>query len=308
MAPGSSALSQLHIPHLLSTRDLDKHQVDYLLQRAAELEGQNDQHLVGKIAATLFFEPSTRTRLSFESAMLRRGGGVISATDAAVSSSSAKGESLEDTIAVVSGYADVIVLRHPQAGAAQRAAAVATVPVINAGDGDGEHPSQALLDLHCVGRELGHIDGIHIAFCGDLKHSRTVHSLLHLLRHYRNIHVSLIAPADLLPRADLLAELREAGVVCETVDALTSIATDVDVVYQTRPQTERWAAPNNTTSMPQIDRRVMDRLSRHAIVMHPLPRTDEIAPEVDQDPRAAYFRQAIGGVAVRMALLEAVLA
>jgi aspartate carbamoyltransferase catalytic subunit len=282
------------LDHVVSAHQFDRALLEHVVERAGALDGVRDQRLEGRIMATLFYEPSTRTRLSFESAMVRMGGSVIGTEAAREFSSAIKGETLEDTVRMVEAYADVIVLRHDEAGAAARAAAVASVPIVNAGDGPGEHPTQALLDLVTIRRELGRVDGLHVVLCGDLRHGRTARSLALLLTLYQGVRISLVAPQVVQMDDDILALLRSRGVPYTVTDSLLEAVPDADVVYQTRIQKERFA-------------RVMERLPEGAIVMHPLPRVDEIHPEVDADPRAAYFRQARNGVAVRMALLEMLL-
>ena len=298
------------LTHVISSEQFDRARLDMLFARAAELDGVRNQRLAGRIMATLFYEPSTRTRLSFESAMLRLGGSVLGTEAAHAFSSAIKGETLEDTIRMVSTYADVIVLRHDQLGAASRAAAVAAVPVINAGDGPGEHPTQALLDLFTIKRELGRIDGVHVAFCGDLRFGRTARSLALLLALYPGVRFSFVAPDVVQVGADILNRLDQRGVPYRRANNLADVIGDVDVVYQTRVQKERFSDPlefEQARTSIHIDTGVMRALPPSAIVMHPLPRVDEIAPEVDADPRAAYFRQAANGVAIRMAVLDSVL-
>jgi aspartate carbamoyltransferase catalytic subunit len=297
--------------HVISAEQFDRHLLDTLFARASALAGVRDDRLAHRVMATLFYEPSTRTRLSFESAMLRLGGSVIGTEAAHTFSSAIKGETLEDTVRMVSSYADLIVLRHDEAGAAARAAGVASVPVVNAGDGPGEHPTQALLDLYTIERELGAVEGVRIAFCGDLRFGRTARSLALLLALYPGVRMSFVAPAVIQVGGDILARLEARGVECRLADQLTDVLDDVDVVYQTRVQKERFTDPaeyEQARTAIRIDGAIMRRLPARAIVMHPLPRVDEIAPEVDADPRAAYFRQAANGVAIRMALLEMLLA
>ncbi len=297
--------------NVISSEQFDRPLLDLLFDRAAVLAGVRDDRLAHRVMASLFYEPSTRTRLSFESAMLRLGGAVLGTEAAHTFSSAIKGETLEDTVRMVSTYADVIVLRHDQAGAAARAASVASVPVVNAGDGPGEHPTQALLDLYTIQRELGHVEGVRVAFCGDLRFGRTARSLALLLALYPGIRLSFVAPEVVQVGADILARLEAHGVPCRLANQLTDVLGDVDVVYQTRVQKERFTDPQEyeeARTAIRIDESVMRRLPATAIVMHPLPRVDEIAPEVDADPRAAYFRQAANGVAIRMALLEMLLA
>jgi aspartate carbamoyltransferase catalytic subunit len=298
------------LANVISVEQFDRHLLDSLFARAAALAGVRDDRLAHRIMASLFYEPSTRTRLSFEAAMLRLGGSVLGTEAAHTFSSAIKGETLEDTIRMVSTYADVIVLRHDQAGAAARAAAVATVPVVNAGDGPGEHPTQALLDLYTIQNELGRVEGVHVAFCGDLRFGRTARSLALLLALYPGVRFDFVAPDVVQVGADIRARLDAKGVRYALADQLTDVISDVDVVYQTRVQKERFTEPaefDQAKSAIRIDADTMRRLPSHAIVMHPLPRVDEIAAEVDSDPRAAYFRQARNGVAIRMALLEMLL-
>jgi aspartate carbamoyltransferase catalytic subunit len=298
------------LDHVLSSHQFDRPLLDVVLARARELAGVRDSRLTGRIMATLFYEPSTRTRLSFESAMLRLGGSVIGTEAAREFSSAIKGETLEDTIRMVSAYADVIVLRHDEAGASARAAAVADVPIVNAGDGPGEHPTQALLDLYTIHSELGRIENLHVALCGDLRYGRTARSLALLLSLYDGVRLTFVAPDVVQMRGDILALLDDRGVPCRVTDSLVDTVGDVDVLYQTRVQKERFEEPSDferARGETRIDQRVMSLLPSRAIVMHPLPRVDEIDPAVDADPRAAYFRQARNGVAIRMALLEMLL-
>ncbi|HXA29102.1 MAG TPA: aspartate carbamoyltransferase [Candidatus Angelobacter sp.] len=305
IAPGTRLLD-----HVLSSHQFDRALLDSVFARARGLTGVRDQRLGGRIMASLFYEPSTRTRLSFESAMLRLGGAVIGTEAAREFSSVIKGETLEDTIRMVSAYADVIVLRHDEGGAASRAAAVSDVPIVNAGDGPGEHPTQALLDLYTIDNELGHVEGLHVAFCGDLRYGRTARSLALLLSLYPGVRISFVAPDVVQMRHDILALMDSRDVPYTVTDSLLDTVHDVDVLYQTRIQKERFEDPadfDRARGETRIDLAVMERLPGSAIVMHPLPRVDEIDPAVDADPRAAYFRQARNGVVIRMALLEMLL-
>ncbi|MHB1524336.1 MAG: aspartate carbamoyltransferase [Candidatus Dormibacteria bacterium] len=267
--------------------------------------------LPGRVMATLFYEPSTRTRLSFESAMLRLGGQVVSTENARDFSSAIKGETLEDTVRIVGGYSDCIVLRHPEEGAAARAAAVSTVPVINAGDGRGEHPTQALLDLYTIRAELGRLDGLRVVMAGDLANGRTVHSLIRLLSQYPGLRVTLAGPEQLRLPTPAVQALRRSGAEVREAESLLEAVVDADVVYQTRIQAERLSEPLEESGRDaarfRVTKEVMAALPQGAVVMHPLPRVGEIDPDVDSDPRAAYFRQARNGVPVRMALLARVL-
>jgi len=299
--------------HIVESQQFSRALLEELFVRADEMKSQPHHfsgRLNGQLMAALFYEPSTRTRLSFEAAMLRLGGRTIGTDNAREFSSAAKGETLEDTIRIVSGYADVIVLRHYEEGAARRAAASSSVPVINAGDGPGQHPTQALLDLYTIRDEIGHVDGIRIAMVGDLANGRTVRSLTYLLSKFRDISVCFVAPAAVAMRADLKAHLDQNHVPWIETQDLEAVLPQVDVVYQTRIQKERFtddASYQAVKGVYRIDNRVLGLMRKEAIVMHPLPRVDEIAPEVDADPRAAYFRQARNGLFIRMALLDKVL-
>ncbi len=279
------------------------------MERVVERGGITDYH--NRIMATLFYEPSTRTRFSFETAMHRLGGRVISTENAAEFSSVAKGETLEDTIRIMNGYADVIVLRHNEEGAAKRAAAVSRVPLINAGDGVGQHPTQALLDLYTIRNEIGAIDGLRIAMVGDLAQGRTVRSLAYLLSKFRDVKMYFVAPPVLKMKEDILAHLRKYNVWYAEESTLEKVLPQVDVVYQTRVQKERFgdriAEYEQCRGVYVISKEYLRLLKPNAIIMHPLPRLDEITMDVDQDPRAAYFRQAQNGLYVRMALLTLVL-
>ena len=296
--------------HVLGAKQFDRVELERLFKLADEMESVvasgGDRRLAGKIMTTLFFEASTRTRLSFESAMHRLGGSVIGTENAAQFSSAIKGETLEDTIRIVSGYSDVIVMRHTEIGAAKRAAAVATVPVINAGDGAGEHPTQALLDAYTINKEIGGLDGLKIAMVGDLTYGRTVHSLSYMLANYRDVKVYYIAPDNVRIPKYVTDYLDEKGIRYEETSDLDSVAGVVDVVYQTRIQKERFPSLEEYEKAAGryiIDGEFMSRLREEAIVLHPLPRAGEISEEVDADPRAAYFRQAVNGLYIRMALL-----
>ena len=264
-----------------------------------------------RIMATLFYEPSTRTRLSFEAAMRRLGGEVITTESAQEFSSAAKGETLEDTIRIVQGYADVIVMRHHESGAARRAADVASVPILNAGDGPGQHPTQALLDMYTIQKEIGRLDGISVAMVGDLANGRTVRSLAYLLTKYDDVKVYFVAPDVVRMGEDIKEYLRRHNVWFEEAKDLYEVARKVDVVYQTRIQRERFGDRIEDYEKARgkyiIDKELMEALPEHARVLHPLPRVDEITTEVDSDPRAAYLRQAHNGLFIRMALLRMVL-
>ena len=299
--------------HVIESQQFSRSLLEELFARADEIKREPHRfigRLAGSVMAALFYEPSTRTRLSFEAAMLRLGGQTMGTDNAREFSSAAKGETIEDTIRIVSGYSDVIVLRHYEEGAARRAAAVSSVPVINAGDGPGQHPTQALLDLYTIRDEIGHVDGIRIAMVGDLANGRTVRSLTYLLAKFRDIRVSFVAPPQVAMRQDIKDHLDEHHVPWVETQDLDAVLPQVDVVYQTRIQKERFAdeaAYLAVKGVYRIDAHAMSLLRKSAIVMHPLPRVDEIAPEIDSDPRAAYFRQARNGMYIRMALLDRVL-
>ena len=301
------------LQHVVESQQFSRALLGDLFARADEIK-QEPHRFVGRLAghvmAALFYEPSTRTRLSFEAAMLRLGGQTMGTDNAREFSSAAKGETLEDTIRIVGGYADVIVIRHSEEGAARRAAAVSSVPVINAGDGPGQHPTQALLDLYTIRDELGKVDGVRVAMVGDLANGRTVRSLTYLLSKFKDVRVWFVAPPEVAMRADLKAHLDEHRIPWVETQDLDAVLQEVDVVYMTRIQKERFTDPeafNRVKGIYRIDGRAMDLMRKHAILMHPLPRVDEIAPEVDGDPRSAYFRQARNGLQIRMALLERLL-
>jgi len=300
--------------HVIESQQFPRSLLEELFVRAEEMKREPHRfmgRLNGQVMAALFYEPSTRTRLSFEAAMLRLGGLTMGTDNAREFSSAAKGETLEDTIRIVSGYADVIVMRHNEEGAARRAAAVSTVPIINAGDGPGQHPTQALLDLYTIRDELNRIDGIKVAMVGDLANGRTVRSLTYLLSKFKDIKVWFVAPPAVRMRDDLKAHLDEHHIPWVETEDLDAVLPEVDVVYQTRIQKERFdsiAAYNAVKGVYRIDKHALEQMRKYAIVMHPLPRVDEIDPEVDGDPRAAYFRQARNGLHIRMALLDKLLA
>ena len=304
------------LPHVLEAQQFDIDLMDAIFSTAREME-QVVQHygssiLSRRVMATLFYEPSTRTRLSFESAMTRLGGTVLTTESAQEFSSAAKGETLEDTIRVVAGYTDVIVLRHFESGASTRAAAVTNIPVINAGDGAGQHPTQSLLDLYTIQREIGRLEGISVALVGDLANGRTVRARSYLLAKYESVKIYFVAPDVVRMKDDIKEYLQRHGVDFEEVEDLHEVAREVDVIYQTRIQKERFGDRTEEYEQARgkyiIDRSVMDCMQDHAVVMHPLPRVDEIDPAVDADPRAAYFRQAHNGLYVRMAILRMLLA
>jgi aspartate carbamoyltransferase catalytic subunit len=263
-----------------------------------------------KILASLFYEPSTRTRFSFESAMLRLGGKILTTERAQEFSSVSYGETIEDTIRVVSNYADVIVLRHNQVGGAKRAAAVSSVPIINAGDGKGgQHPTQALLDLYTIYKEIKTIDGVNVALVGNLLDGRTVRSLAYLLGKFERVKIFFVAPPTLQMRQDILDYLNRHNVWYTLENDFQKILPEVDVVYMTRIEEEKIPAASIEKPFRRyfLDDESMSLLRPHAILMHPLPRLNEISPIVDSDPRSVFFRQTRNGVFIRMALLVSVL-
>ncbi len=300
----------LSFRHLTSTKQLSRTDTDAILAEAAGMEkvlqkGGNDR-LHGKILAALFYEPSTRTRLSFETAMLRLGGQVITA-EGIQFSSMYKGETIEDTMMMVGGYADIIAMRHPEQGSADRAAAVSPVPFINAGDGPGQHPTQALLDLFTIQKEKGKIDGLKIAMVGDLRYGRTVHSLTFLLGLYKNLQFTFVAPTELTMPEKVTSFLQEKKLPYEESSDLEA-ALDCDVLYMTRIQQERFADRSEYDRLKDVYRLDAKHVKdRKATVMHPLPRVGEIDTGVDALPNAAYFRQAKNGVPTRMAVLAMLL-
>ena len=295
---------------IISIRDFTREELDHILEVASVMESiarKGSNMLSGKIMASLFFEPSTRTRLSFEVAMHKLGGETIGFAGAEASSVM-KGENLADTIRVVDNYADVIVLRHPLEGAARFASEFAEAPVINAGSGAGEHPTQAMLDLYTIKKEKGRIDGLNIAFLGDLRYGRTVHSLAYALSNY-NVKLYLISPEELKMRREILEDIKDKIEVYET-KKLSDVLPEIDVLYVTRIQKERFPDPADYARVKGSYRITVESLKdakEDLIIMHPLPRVDEISPEVDYTPHAIYFKQVWSGVIIRMALLALVL-
>ena len=299
---------------LVSITDLSKDEIRAVLDQAASFETQLAQGkrltlLNGRILATVFYEPSTRTRLSFETAMHRLGGAVISVAEAKTSSSAAKGETIYDSGRMLESYADVIAQRHPAIGSARALADAASVPVINAGDGTGEHPTQALLDLYTIEREKGTLDGLTVAMVGDLKNGRTVHSLSKALAHWK-ARLILCAPKALVMPAELVGQLRDQGLVLIETENMSAALAQADVAYITRIQQERFNTIEEYMAYKGvyvISANVLGKAKPNIAIMHPLPRVDEIATDVDNLPNGAYFRQARYGVFVRMALLAMVL-
>lgn len=299
--------------HLLSPLDFSTEELDELMDLAADIEQRPDAYAhvcAGKKLATLFYEPSTRTRLSFESAMLSLGGSVLGFSSAA-SSSAAKGESVSDTIRMISCYSDICAMRHPKEGSALVAASKSSIPVINAGDGGHQHPTQTLTDLMTIRSLKGRLKDMTVGLCGDLKFGRTVHSLIHALVRYEGIKFMLISPAELkIP--DYIREnvLNANHVEYEEVTDLEAAMPHLDILYMTRVQRERFFNEEEYIRMKDcyiLDNAKMALGKEDMLVLHPLPRVNEISVEVDDDPRAAYFRQVQYGVYVRMALIMTLL-
>jgi len=305
----------MKLHHIIKAQQFDKKSLDEIFEVASQMEEiakkGSSNTLNGKIMATIFYEPSTRTRLSFEAAMIKLGGELISTENAREFSSTAKGESLEDTIRIVGSYSDIVVLRHFESGAAERAAKVSPVPIINAGDGPGQHPTQALLDIYTIKKEIGKLDGISIAMVGDLAYSRTVRSLAYLLTKYDNVKIYFVAPEVVKMRGDIKNYLTNHNTFYSEETDLEKVATKVDVIYQTRIQKERFGENLDDYEKAKdkyiIDSGILKAMKKNTIIMHPLPRVNEIKTEVDSDPRAAYFRQAQNGLYIRMALLKMIL-
>ena len=294
--------------HLIDIKDFSKKEIDDLIKVANDIIDNRDKYshkCDDKILATLFFEPSTRTRLSFESAMLRLGGKVLGFSEAA-SSSTAKGESLGDTIRVVGGYSDIIAMRHPKEGAPTVAIKNSIVPIINAGDGGHNHPTQTLTDLLTISREKNRLDNLTIGLCGDLKFGRTVHSLITAMMRYKNIKFILISPKELkLP--DYMKELLDKkNIEYIETNNIEEYMKELDVLYMTRVQKERFFNEEDYLRLKDYYILTKDKLKKakkDLIILHPLPRVTEIAKEVDDDKRAKYFEQAYNGVYIRMALI-----
>ena len=295
---------------IVSIGDFSREEIDCILNKSHAMEAvatKSSDMLKGKILATLFFEPSTRTRLSFEAAMLKLGGSTIGFAEAEIASVR-KGENLADTIRTVENYADIIALRHPLEGAAKLAAEFSSVPILNAGSGAEEHPTQAFMDLYTMQKEKGKIDGLKIALVGDLRYGRTVHSLAYALSLY-NIKLYLISPESLRMRHEVIRAIKDKISVVEDTN-LDNIIPEIDVLYVTRIQKERFPDPAEFAKVKgiyRIDLKTLQSAKKNMIILHPLPRVDEIAAEVDSKPQARYFRQVWNGIVVRMTLLALVL-
>ena len=298
--------------HLMSPLDFTVEELDKIFDLAGEIEKDPKRfsHVCdGKKLATCFYEPSTRTRLSFEAAMMNLGGNVIGFSEAS-SSSAAKGESVSDTIRVISCYADICAMRHPKEGAPMVAASKSLIPVINAGDGGHQHPTQTLTDLLTIRSLKGRLDGFTIGLCGDLKFGRTVHSLIRALLRYDNIHFVFISPEELKIPDYIIDELNEKNASYEEVIKLDDVMGKLDILYMTRVQRERFFNEEDYIRLKNfyiLTKEKMLLAKPDMIVLHPLPRVNEISVEVDDDPRASYFKQAQYGVNVRMALIMTLL-
>lgn len=294
--------------HLISPLDFSVEELDKLLDLANDIEKNPKKYsevCKGKKLATLFYEPSTRTRLSFEAAMMNLGGNVLGFSEAA-SSSAAKGESVADTIQIVSCYADIAAMRHPKEGAALVAAKKSNIPVINAGDGGHQHPTQTLTDLLTIKSLKGRLNNVTIGLCGDLKFGRTVHSLINALLRYDSVKFILISPTELKAPKYIIENIKKAGAQYEEVTRIEDVIDSLDLLYMTRVQKERFFNEEDYIRLKDsfiLDSKKMEMAKEDMLVLHPLPRVNEISVEVDSDPRAVYFKQAQYGVYVRMALI-----
>lgn len=300
------------LKHVLESQQFDRDILFYLFEKADILRENSSMTLKGKILATLFYEPSTRTRLSFESAMIRLGGKVISTENAKEFSSAIKGESIEDSIRVISQYSDCIVMRHNEDGAALKASRVSKVPIINAGDGKGQHPTQAILDLYTIYREIKKLDKLKIAMVGDLATGRTVRSLCYLLGKFNDVKIIFVSPENLRIKDDIKEYLEKHNVEFIEKENLNEILPEIDVVYMTRTQKERMSLEDYEKAKGKyvINEENLKLIKKDSIVMHPLPHVEEIDLSIkteQEDKRVAYFRQAENGLYIRMALLDSIL-
>lgn len=300
---------EIKMRHVINISDLSVEEIDQLLDVADDIIANREKYAEvcrHKTLATLFFEPSTRTRLSFEAAMLQLGGNVLGFSEAS-SSSAAKGESVADTVSVVSGYADIIAMRHPKEGAPLVASTHSLVPIINAGDGGHHHPTQTLTDLCTIRREKGRLDNLTVGFCGDLKFGRTVHSLIEAMSRYEGIKFVLISPDELkLPSFVKDTFIKEKGIEYKQVSSLEDVIGELDILYMTRVQQERFFNEEDYLRLRDtyiLTKEKLDEARDDMIILHPLPRVNEISTAVDSDPRACYFKQAHNGKFMRMALI-----
>ena len=296
--------------NILSTKQFTKSDIESILSRAGMMEkdlkdGTVKKMLADKVIACIFFEPSTRTRLSFETAATRLGASIISVENAESSSSAYKGETIEDTARMLSCYADAIVIRHHKSGAAEMASKVATSPIINAGDGANQHPSQALLDVYTINKKYGRLDSLSIAFVGDLKNSRPLHSLMPIFMFYPNNTFYFISPSELVISDELRQELKENGIKFVETQNLEEVLPKVDVLYMTRVQKERFESTEDYDKVKDsflLKKEHLNLMKEDGMILHPLPRVNEIDPAIDDDKRASYFMQAQNGLYVRMAI------
>jgi aspartate carbamoyltransferase catalytic subunit len=298
--------------HVIESQQFDRNLLEIVFRVAdemkADLAGDRKfaKALDGKIMASLFYESSTRTRFSFESSMLRLGGSVITTENAKEFSSAAKGETLADSTKIINGYADVIVMRHNEAGSAARAAEVSNIPIINAGDGAGQHPTQALLDMYTIVDTFRDFKSLKVAMVGDLRYGRTVRSLSYLLTKYENVEIIFVSPSVCKMENDIKEYLDKNNVNWREETDLAEVAREADCIYMTRVQKERFHSIDDyeaAASKYILSKEIVETMKKQAIIMHPLPRVDEIPSEVDDDPRARYFEQALNGLYIRMALL-----
>jgi len=305
-------VSKFNLQHVVESQQFDRELIDVVFSVASQMKedlsgsGQLRYSLAGKIMASLFYEPSTRTRFSFECAMKRLGGSVITTENAREFSSASKGESLHDTTRIMNGYADIIVMRHNEAGSAEKAAQVSNIPIINAGDGAGQHPTQALLDLFTIKDCFQGIEGLNIAMVGDLKYGRTVRSLSYLLTKFDKVKLYFVSPTVCQMESDIKAYLDKYQVPWLEETDFEKVLPEVDCVYMTRIQKERFNVYEDYVEAAGkyiLGPENVKLMKENAIIMHPLPRVDEIPPSVDDDPRARYFEQAQNGLYIRMALL-----
>ena len=302
-------ISIFRLKNIISVKDFEREDVEYILNEASKLEDiakskEVSEELKGKLLALMFFEPSTRTKMSFETSMKRLGGECIGFENSG-SSSVSKGESIADTAKMFEGYSDALVIRHELEGVSKFISDIVDIPVINAGDGAGQHPTQTLLDLYTIKKEIGSIDDLKIALIGDLKFGRTVHSLSNALTLFNNVKIYLVSPKELKMPQEVLIDLNKTNVEYEEVDNIESVIDDVDVLYVTRIQKERFADADEyekTKGAYIINKKMLE--GKDLIVMHPLPRIDEIDTDVDDTKYNKYFTQAANAVPVRMAILK----
>lgn len=296
--------------HVISCTQFSKEELEKLLDLAKDMKENPKKYenaIDGKIVATIFYEPSTRTRLSFESAVQKVGGKIISTENAKEASSVAKGESLKDTVRIIEGYADAIVIRHPDNDSSEIAASISKVPIVNAGAGKAEHPTQALLDMYTIRDKKKNIDGLKVAISGDLTYGRTTHSLVKLLSLYKDVTVYGVSSKYFTLPQEYIDYMEERNVKYIPCEEFKELPKDIDIIYHTRTQLERIEDKSIKIEELIIDKKVLDTFSKDTLIMHPLPRVKEISEDIDDDKRAIYFEQAHNGVYVRMAVLTMLL-